>query len=158
MQKSYDVFYKKVYSVRTYLLLAFGIISFLAGVGFLIHSVIFEFTNYFSWFLIVYGLFLIVYHFIRLKTTGKRMFKKLHDFSSPFDYIFNSEGFSGKGSETKSESTWNYFKKYIINDDIILLCPNKFRFNFFPKKYFTDEEFGQLKIWIKAKISNTEKL
>ena len=86
------------------------------------------------------------------------MFKKMHDFKSPYDYTFNSEGFTGIGKDLKSEASYTHFKKYIFSETLILLCPNKFRFNFFPKKYFTDEEYSQLKEWIKIKITDTEKL
>jgi len=158
LQKSYELFYKKIYSFRAYLLLYVGIISFLAGVGFLIQALFFGFVNIVAWFLILYGLLLIVYFYWRLKTIGKRMFKKMHDFKSPYDYNFNKEGFNGIGKDLKSEASFSHFKKYIFSEDLILLCPNKYRFNFFPKKYFTDEEFLQLKEWIKAKITNTEKL
>lgn len=158
LQKSYELFYKKVYSIRAYLLPIVGLISLLTGAAFLIQSFYIGFVNFFSWFLIFYGLVLIIYFYWRLKTIGKRMFKKLHDFKNPYNYTFNSDGFTGVGKDLKSDASWSHFKKYIISEDLILLCPNKFRFNFFPKVHFTDDEYSQLKDWIKAKITNTEKL
>ncbi len=158
LQKSYELFYRKVFTYRTFLLLFIGIISLLAGTFFLLQSLYYGFSNLVAWFLVFYGLFLIIYFYWRFKTIGKRMYKKLHDFKSPYDYTFNSEGFTGVGKDLKSEATWNHFKKFIINEDLILLCPNKFRFNFFPKKYFTVEQYLQIEEWIKAKIPNNEKL
>jgi hypothetical protein len=158
LQKSYELFYKKVYSIRAFLLLYIGIISLLGGTFFLLQSLYYGFSNTVAWFLIFYGLLLIIYFYWRLKTIGKRMFKKMHDFKSPYDYTFNEEGFIGIGKDLKSEAKWCHFKKYIISENLIILCPNKFRFNFFPKKYFSEEQYMQLQEWIKAKINNTEKL
>jgi hypothetical protein len=53
-----------------------------------------------------------------------------------------------RGKNISSESRWAHFQSYYFTDDLIVVYPNKFRFNFFPKEHFTDDEFVLLKKWI----------
>jgi hypothetical protein len=159
LQAAYSIHYNKVYPIGSRLLLILGLISLVIGIGLLVYSYIaFSFTNWFAWFLIIYSIVLIVFYFWRFKTIGKRMFRKMPDFENPYEYTFSENGIQAASKNVNSDNRWSYYIKYFINSEMILLYPNKFRFNFFARKHFTDEQFALLQKWIKENIpvSNTK--
>jgi hypothetical protein len=153
LQKAYKVHYSKVYPIAGRLLLILGIISLVFGAALLLYSYLgFSFTNWFAWFLIVYGLIIMAIYFWRVGTIGRRMFSKMPDFEYPYEYVFSDQGIKITSKNVNSENNWDYFSRYCITEDMILLYPNKFRFNFFARKYFTEEQFLQLRSWVTEKV------
>ncbi|MEI6764704.1 MAG: YcxB family protein [Bacteroidota bacterium] len=151
LQHSYQVHYRKMHPFRSRILMLLGILSFMLGVGFMIYTYVrASETNWFAWFLIVYGIVVIIYYYYMYVTMGKRMFRKMPDFHTPFKYTFTPEGMSVRGKNISTDSRWAHFQSYYFTDDLIVIYPNKYRFNFFPKSHFTAEEYDQLKQWIEA--------
>ncbi|HNW90722.1 MAG TPA: hypothetical protein PKN48_13760 [Bacteroidales bacterium] len=155
LQLAYTTHFRKMYPVRSRMLLVVSAVSFIAGGIVLVYELIKgsdSFINWAAWFLIAYGVLIFILYFYNLRTVGKRMFAKMPDFEKPFNYIFSSENVQVSAETINSTNKWEFYQSAMICSDIILVYPNKFRFNLFPKKYFSDEEFEMLKQWIGAKI------
>jgi hypothetical protein len=148
-----------MYPVRSRLLLIIGALSFLVGamlLTFQFFSKTHDYTNWASWFLLCYGFVIAVLYFYNLKRIGKRMYAKMPDFKNPFNYKFTADNIVVTAENVNSNNNWEYYQSALISPDVIMIYPNKFRFSLFPKTYFTEEEFNQLKTWVKAKINTKE--
>jgi hypothetical protein len=158
LQRAYRIHNSKVYPVGSRLLLFLGLISLIIGGVLMLYSCFaLKFTNWFAWFLIIYGIFIIGFYFWRIKTMGRRMFSKMPDFTHPYEYTFSEIGIKASSVFVNSDNLWNYYIRYCITPDMILLYPNKFRFNFFARKHFTEEQFKQLQAWIIENVPDTFK-
>ena len=91
-----------------------------------------------------------------MKRLGVRMYKKMPDFKNPFNYKFTETNLEVSGTNVNSNNNWEYYQSALITPNVIMIYPNKFRFSLFPKIYFTDEEFSQLRKWVSAKIKTKE--
>jgi hypothetical protein len=158
LQQAYNIHYSKVYPVAGRLLLILGLISLVFGIGLLLYSYMaISFTNWFAWFLLVYGVVVIAIYIWRVRTVGKRMFAKMPDFLHPYEYTFSQKGILAAGMNVNSDNNWGYYTRYCHTPDMILLYPNKFRFNLYPRKHFTDEQYAQLFSWIVEHVPATFK-
>jgi len=156
---AYTTHFRKMYPVRSRLLLIVGLLSFLVGamlLTFQLFSARHDYTNWASWFLLGYGLIIALLYFYNLQRIGKRMYAKMPDFKNPFHYKFTSENIEVNAENVDSNNNWEYYQSALISSNVIMIYPNKFRFSLFPKKYFSEEEFAQLKDWIKAKVKTKE--
>ena len=159
LQLAYTTHYRKMYPIRSRLLLVVSAVSLIIGGLLLIYEhrkgnpVI---TNWAALFLIGYGIIIAGLYFYNLRTMGKRMYKKMPDFARPFNYIFTAENVQVSSDTINSTNKWEFYQSALICPQVIMIYPNKFRFNLFPKKYFTDEEYEALKQWIKVKIKTKE--
>lgn len=148
LQKSYRLHFKKLYPVRSKLVLALG--SFLMVLGILL--VMLEQAGNKSVLLGVSYIFLgtaaVGFYIWNNATIGKRMYKKLPDFRHPYTYVFSEEGMHVSSVNITTDIKWDHFWKAVVCPDMILLYPNKFRYNLFPKKYFTHGQFEHLKYLI----------
>jgi hypothetical protein len=159
LQLAYTTHFRKMYPVRSRLLLIVGFISFLIGALLLVFqyaSGTHNNINWASWFLVCYGIIIALLYFYNLKRIGKRMYKKMPDFKNPFNYKFTAEDITVKAENVNSNNNWEYYQSALISPDVIMIYPNKFRFSLFPKTYFTEEEFNQLKTWVAAKVKTKE--
>lgn len=156
LQKAYMIHYKKNYPFRSILIPVICTILILIAIFLLLVSER-GVTNYgLAWFFIAYALVFLAYYIWKMKTLGKRMFKKIHEFENTFEYEFSDDGVLAKCENlVSSDIKWGYYHDAIIDQDIVLLYPNKFKFNFFHKRYFTEEEFEQLKKWTAGNIPYT---
>ncbi|HNW53821.1 MAG TPA: YcxB family protein [Bacteroidales bacterium] len=159
LQLAYATHLKKMYPIRSRMLLVIAAVSFIIGCILLFYerkngSV--DYTNWAAWFLIAYGVAIAGLYFYNQHNLGKRMFSKMPDFINPFSYIFSSEQIQVSSDNINNTNKWEFYESALITPEIIILYPNKFRFNLFPRKYFTDEEFDMLKQWIRAKIKTKE--
>jgi len=102
----------------------------------------------------ILGIITICYYYWMYKTMGKRMFKKMPDFSNEYHYDFSNEGINIKSKTIDSDVKWDYYKSALISNDIILLYPNKLRFNLFPKQNFSQKQYDWLISIIKSKIED----
>jgi len=110
--------------------------------------------DWLCWFFGGYGIVVIFYYFYRLFTMGKRYFKKLPDFSNSFSFTINEEEIVIKGEKISSVLKWNHFINALITKDLVLLYPNDIRFNIFPAKYFSGNQFDQFVSLVRKKIAN----
>ncbi len=144
LQKSYQIHFNKMYPIRSKMVLILGILLVVLG----ILLALLEHTGSRSLLLgtsyIFLGFIAVGFYFWNRATIGKRMFKKLPDFSYPYIYTIGDEGLLVTSKNITTEVKWAHFWKAVICTDMILIYPNKFRYNLFPKKYFTPEQFEQL--------------
>ncbi|MCK9612734.1 MAG: YcxB family protein [Bacteroidales bacterium] len=159
LQLAYTTHFRRTYPVRSRMLFIISIISLLTGIAFFCYDFsqgnIFI-KNWAAWFLLCYGITIAVVYFHNLKTIGKRMYSKMPDFERPYNFIFDAGKIQITSETTNNINKWEAYNSALFCENMILLYPNKLRFNLFPKKYFTDEEFNMLKQWIKAKIKTKE--
>lgn len=156
LQQAYQLHYRKGYPLRGRILLILGIVSLTLGVILLAYSYFWlQFTNWFAWFLFIYGILVMAFHFWRYYTMGKRVFKRMPDFRGPYHYTFSDEGIKADGEHLHSDNTWNYYIRSLVSEDMILLYPNKYRFNFFARRHFSGEQFETLKSWVRERVLTT---
>ncbi|HNW70216.1 MAG TPA: YcxB family protein [Bacteroidales bacterium] len=159
LQLAYTTHFRKMYPVRSRLLIVVSIISLLAGCLFIIYDLKKGsniYANWAAWFLICYGVIIAILYFYNLRTVGKRMYSKMPDFERPFNYVFTDEKIQVASETINSDNKWEFYQSALISPEVIMVYPNKFRFNLFPKKYFTDQEYEMLKQWVRAKIKTKE--
>lgn len=159
LQLAYTTHFRKIYPVRSRLLLIVSAISFVAGSVLLVYELIkgtTGYTNWAAWFLIAYGAIILILYFTNLRNVGKRMYSKMPDFEKPFNYVFSEEKIQVTSENVNNTNKWEFYQSALICPDVIMVYPNKFRFNLFPRKYFTNEEFETLILWIKAKVKTKE--
>jgi len=150
LQKSYTLHFKKMYPVKSKLLIIFGILIIALGTAMLLFKDIFNNAGWLAWFYVIFGVVAIIYHFWQYSTIGRRMFKKLPDFKHAFHYIITEEGIQITSVTVSSDLKWEHYHKATITDDMILLYPNKFRYNLFPKRFFSDRDFKILQAKVKS--------
>ncbi|HNZ42047.1 MAG TPA: YcxB family protein [Bacteroidales bacterium] len=159
LQMAYSTHLKKMYPVRSRMLLVIAAVSFIIGCILLFYehkNGSDDYTNWAAWFLIVYGVAIAALYFYNQHNLGKRMFSKMPDFAKPFSYVFSPEQIQVSSDNINNTNKWEFYQSALITSEIIMVYPNKFRFNLFPKKYFSDEEFELLKQWVRAKIKTKE--
>jgi hypothetical protein len=153
LQRAYQLHYQKGYPLGSRLLMILGVISVIVGGALLAYSYLFlHFSNTFAWFLIFYGIFMIMFYFWRFYTIGKRMFKKMPEMQHPYHYTFSEHGIKAESPVASSNNQWEYYNQGIVSDDMIVLLPNKFRFNFFARRHFTEEQFKMLRHWVETNV------
>ena len=158
LQKAYMIHYKHNHPLKRWLVPALSALLILLGVFLLFITKSRESVNDRSWFIvacffIVYALIFLVYYVRKMKMLGRTMFNKMPEFKNSFDYTFSADGIVSKSKDfVSSDVKWSYYQEAIIDKDIVLLFPNKFRFNFYHKRYFSEEEFKQLKTWTQDNI------
>lgn len=158
LQLSYNIHYIKNFPFRSRMVMYLGV--FIVVVGILLFALTFNSSTSsitLSLFYVFFGVATLIYYFWSKLTLGKRMFKKITELKYPFDIEFSTEGAIIKGKNISSELKWEHYEKAIITKEIILLYPNSMRFNFFPKKYFTDQEYEQISSWVIEFVPNIKK-
>lgn len=159
LQEAYKIHYTKIYPLGSRLLLIIGVIALFFGVALFTYSYFsLSFTNWFALFLVAYGIVVILFFYWRFATMGKRIFKKMPDFKNPYEYTFSEKGIKSVNANVNSENRWEYYIRSVVTDNIIMLYPNKLKFNFFSRRHFTNEQFLCLKNWVNKNVSATAKL
>lgn len=154
MQESFDLHYKKMFPYRSKILIFLGYVFIVGGLLILIVNSYHNTFNFFPFISIAYGILIFFLHYWRYKNIGKRLFKKMLEFRFPFQYEFSEEGVKIEGYNISTKVKWNYFQKAIVSDNLILLFPNRFRFNFFPRKYFSETDYVLLSNLVKKNIKD----
>ena len=154
LQIAYNLHFKKLYPIKSMLLLLFGVLLVIIGLLLCFLDNHLEKSILLGVLYTILGIITICYYYWMYKTMGKRMFKKMPDFSNEYHYDFSNEGINIKSKTIDSDVKWDYYKSALISNDIILLYPNKLRFNLFPKQNFSQEQYDWLISIIKSKIED----
>ena len=154
LQIAYNLHFKKLYPIKSMLLLLFGALLVIIGLLLCFLDNHLEKSILLGVLYTILGIITICYYYWMYKTMGKRMFKKMPDFSNEYHYDFSNEGINIKSKTIDSDVKWDYYKSALISNDIILLYPNKLRFNLFPKQNFSQEQYDWLISIIKSKIED----
>ena len=154
LQIAYNFHFKKLYPIKSRLLLLFGALLVIIGLLLCFLDNHLEKSILLGVLYSILGIITICYYYWMYKTMGKRMFKKMPDFSNEYHYDFSNEGINIKSKTIDSDVKWDYYKSALISNDIILLYPNKLRFNLFPKQNFSQEQYDWLISIIKSKIED----
>jgi len=154
LQIAYNLHFKKLYPIKSRLLLLFGALLVIIGLLLCFLDNHLEKSILLGVLYSILGIITICYYYWMYKTMGKRMFKKMPDFSNEYHYDFSNEGINIKSKTIDSDVKWDYYKSALISNDIILLYPNKLRFNLFPKQNFSQEQYDWLISIIKSKIED----
>jgi len=154
LQIAYNLHFKKLYPIKSMLLLLFGVLLVIIGLLLCFLDNHLEKSILLGVLYTILGIITICYYYWMYKTMGKRMFKKMPDFSNEYHYDFSNEGINIKSKTIDSDVKWDYYKSALISNDIILLYANKFKFNLFPKRFFSNEQYDSLINTIKSKITD----
>ena len=152
LQIAYNLHFKKLYPIKSRLLLLFGALLVIIGLLLCFLDNHLEKSILLGVLYSILGIITICYYYWMYKTMRKRMFKKMPDFSNEYHYDFSNEGINIKSKTIDSDVKWDYYKSALISNDIILLYPNKLRFNLFPKQNFSQEQYDWLISIIKSNI------
>ncbi|MBN1531617.1 MAG: YcxB family protein [Spirochaetes bacterium] len=154
LHESYKLYFRHYYPIRSRLLLILGAVTLVLSILLLLISSgdpdDMGLYRYLGWVFFIYAIVVVGIYLWRMHTLGRRMFKKMPDFQSPYSFQFSQRGIVTKGASIASDAEWSYYLDAIITPDLILLMPNKLRFIMFPRRYFTDDQFGQLTQWAEA--------
>lgn len=154
LQTAYNLHFNKLYPIKSKLLWLFSILLIIVGIMLCFINKQLETSMLLGVVYIILGVISLCYCFWIYKTMGKRMFKKMPDFSNEFHYDFSNDGINIKSKTICTDVKWEYYKHAIISDDMILLYPNKLKFNIFPKRNFSNEQYNCLADKIKSKIDD----
>ena len=153
LQSAYALHLKKSNPFRSKSILILGLIIILLGALLITLQIISKSVTWMSWFFLIYGLIIVFYYFWKFNRMGKVALKKLVEFHYPFTFVITNEGIQTTGKNVSSENDWEHYMSACIMPDMIMIYPNKLRFILFPKKYFTEKEFAQLKEWVEEKVA-----
>jgi hypothetical protein len=157
LQKGYLLHLRKIRPFRSRLILILGIVLVVIGLLLFLLNWYKPDTDFLSlflrWFFVTYGIVVVGFYFWSMHTIGKRMFKKMPDFQHPYTYTITEQGIVTKGKEILSVVEWGHFKKYVADDEMILLYPNELRFHLFPKKYFSGDDYALFKDWVEKRVT-----
>lgn len=152
LQNAYALHFRKLYPVRSKLVLILGTILVFFGILLAVLQSITGLISWMSWAFLLYGILVIAYYYWRFRRMGKAAFKKLVNFHHPFTFTITPEGVNTVGKNVSSNNTWDYYQMSIVTDQMIILYPNKMHLVLLPKKYFSHEEFSQLNAWVKTNV------
>jgi hypothetical protein len=153
LQKAYTIHFRVIYPMRSRLWLIFSLASVAAGSFFFVWSMFrYSEINYGGAFLILYGIILLILFNYRYRTMGKRMFKKMPEFSDTFHYVFHENGVRIASTNINSDLKWSHFTRCYAGSEVIMVYPNKFRFSFYMRRHFTDLEYDTLTYWVNSHI------
>ena len=152
LQNAYALHFKKVYPLRSRLVLILGAILVLLGIFLAVLQSLSGIITWTSWAFVLYGILVIAYYYWRFSRMGTSAFKKLVNFHFPFTFTINPEGVSTVGKNVSSNNSWEYYQSAIVTDSMIILYPNTLHLVLLPKKYFSEEEFTQMTVWVKENV------
>jgi len=144
LQNAYALHFRKLYPVRSRLVLILGAILVFFGILLVVMQSLTGLISWMSWAFLLYGILVVAYYYWRFSRMGKVAFKKLVNFHFPFTFTITPEGVDTVGKNVSSNNIWKYYQIAIITEQIIILYPNKLNLVLLPKKYFSEEEFSQL--------------
>ena len=142
--------------LRRFLFPLAAVVSWIAAIVMWVFSS--GYAPFFVAFFFLYGIFLLIWYGIRIRTLGRRMFNKMPDFDYVYEYEYCDSGYKVSSEKIKNEINWSYYSKALLGNDMIMLYPNRVRFNFFPRRVFRDSEFEQLKIWVRQNVPNHKEI
>lgn len=151
LQAAYELHLKKFSLMQGRVMLVFGFMIIWVGLllmmiyhkqGILLPHVIF----------LLLGVLVVAFHFIYLKTIGKRMYNSLEEFHKPFSIEIDDEGIQLMMEEAQPKYAWLQFSKAVITEKIILIYFNDKAFYFFMKEDFRDNDFSKFSEMVKEHI------
>lgn len=155
LQKAYMLHYKKFHPARRWLVPV--LVAFIIIIGiFLLLVTHFGETHFFiAIFCVLYALLFGILYTWRIRTLGRRMFRKMFEFGKTYEYEFTEKSILAKAEGLiSSDVNWEYYRHAIIDKNMIVLLPNKLKFNFYHKRHFTAEQFEQIKKWTMIKVTD----
>ena len=103
-------------------------------------------------FFFLIGVYLVINQFLFKWRTNKKAIQMFNNRENYFSYKIDKYGYSGTADSITFNFKWSYFKEAIISDDIVLLYPSKKHYVIFSKESYSDEEFEQIKCWIRNTV------
>lgn len=106
-----------------------------------------------SLFCIIYGIFLTSLGYYRIRSVGKRLYRKMEDYQKPVLFTFREEQIRIKTATQNASVTWDHFVKALITKDMVLLYPNEVSFYVFHRNHFTSGENDSFRSLVKRKVA-----
>lgn len=151
LQTAYELHLKKFSLFQGRVMMLFGFMIIWAGLllmmiyhkqGILLPHVIF----------ILLGILVIAFHFVYIKTIGKRMYNSLTEFHDPYNIEITNEGIQLFLSESQPKYLWQQFKKAVITDTVTLVYFNDKAFYFFMAADFANNDYKSFTDLVRSEI------
>ena len=161
LQMAYDLHWSKKQPIRKNLFLIMAVVTFLlwlfadyaapapAAPGYRIWFAL-------KFFFLLYSILLVFFHMWWYRTYAKRMAKKTSSIGKEFTFTFSPAGVKTANDTGSTDTLWSVYREAIINDQIILLYRNEILFNYYPRRFFTWEEYQTIKGWVKESVKVVE--
>lgn len=128
------------------------------GLFFILLSLFTLMSGDFSWFLLIFGLFLTVGLPVQVYFAAKRNYKTDGRVSETIEYLFDNEEVKIAGESFNSRLTWDKIYNVTENKDWILIWQNQQIANVVPKRDFKEDELKLFKEIVKRQIGLKNKL
>jgi len=133
---NYHLFYRKLSN------------KLMTGIGlFMLLMIAISFKTFaeFPWFLLIFGLFLILGLPVQIYFTAKKNYKSNGRISETINYEFDKENIQLIGESFNSTSTWEKIHSVTENKDWILIWQSRQVANVIPKRDFRNGDFQTFK-------------
>lgn len=128
------------------------------GLFFILLSLFTLMSGDFSWFLLIFGLFLTVGLPVQVYFAAKRNYKTDGRVSETIEYLFDNEEVKIAGESFNSRLTWDKIYSVTENKNWILIWQNQQIANVVPKRDFKEDELKLFKEIVKRQIGLKNKL
>lgn len=128
------------------------------GLFFILLSLFTLMSGDFSWFLLIFGLFLTVGLPVQVYFAAKRNYKTDGRVSETIEYLFDNEEVKIAGESFNSRLTWDKIYSVTENKNWILIWQNQQIANVVPKRDFKEDELKLFKEIVKRQIGLKSKL
>lgn len=128
------------------------------GLFFILLSLFTLMSGDFSWFLLIFGLFLTVGLPVQVYFAAKRNYKTDGRGSETIEYLFDNEEVKIAGESFNSRLTWDKIYSVTENKNWILIWQNQQIANVVPKRDFKEDELKLFKEIVKRQIGLKNKL
>ena len=128
------------------------------GIFFILLSLFTLLSGDFSWFLLIFGIFLTAGLRIQVYFASKRMYKTDGRVSEQIEYNFDKEGIRITGESFNSRLTWDKIYSVTENKDWVLIWQNRQIANVVPKRDIKDEKLQVFKDIVNSQSGLKNKL
>jgi hypothetical protein len=105
-----------------------------------------------DWYALIMGIFFIIYPFLFIQFSVKRMFNKTKFLREPTEIEINDQGFSSKSSLVSGTMKWESYLRYAVNDRILIILQSPRTMTYIPRHIMNDQEWNELLNLVKSKL------
>lgn len=132
--------------------LIIAVILIIESIVLIVFSFLLQQSYFYGIFFLIIGIFGLYryFTFVRWNSKLSLMMHNIRNKSTSFK--INKEGYISLKENKKKTHLWNDFKEAIITDEIILLYKSWYKYVIFGKESYSDEEFENIKNWIRNAV------
>jgi hypothetical protein len=105
-----------------------------------------------DWYALIIGIFLIVYPFLFIQISVKKMFNKTKFLREPTEIEVDDQGLSSKNSLVSGTMKWESYLRFAANDRMLILLQSPRTMTYIPRHIMNDQEWTELLNLVKNKL------